>query len=288
MLHRAVIAWYDVHARVLPWRKPGCSPWGVLVSEVMLQQTPVARVLPAWSMWMDRWPSAGDLAADSPAEAIRMWGRLGYPRRAIRLHSAAGAIVARHGGQVPSDHGDLLALPGIGSYTAAAVASFAFGGRHTVVDTNVRRVFARAISGVQFPAATLTAAETRLAETLLPQDAAMAARWGAASMELGAVLCTARKARCDLCPIAPQCVWVLDGRPDYDGPTRRSQGYEGTDRQMRGWLLAALRTAEHPLAESALLATGGDRERAVRCLASLVDDALVSALTGERYELPRA
>jgi A/G-specific adenine glycosylase len=216
-----------------------------------------------------------------------MWGRLGYPRRAIRLHAAASAIVAQHGGRVPSDHSDLLALPGIGSYTAAAVASFAFGGRHAVIDTNVRRVFTRVISGVQFPAAALTAAETRLAESLLPADAATAARWGAASMELGALLCTARKTRCDLCPIAPQCAWLLDGRPEYDGPPRRGQLYEGTDRQIRGTMLAALRATDEPLAASALLTTVEDRARALRCLASLVEDGLVATLTGERYELPR-
>src|SRR3954453_21793624 len=134
------IAWFDQNARDLPWRQPTTSPWGVLVSEVMLQQTPVVRVEPAWRSWMTRCPPPADLAADPPSEAIRMWGRLGYPRRAMRLHACAVAIVERHGGVVPDDLDQLLALPGVGTYTARAVATFAYGQRHPVVDTNVRRV----------------------------------------------------------------------------------------------------------------------------------------------------
>jgi A/G-specific adenine glycosylase len=163
-LHAPVLGWYADSARDLPWRSPDASPWGVLVSEIMLQQTPVARVLPAYAEWLDRWPSPADLAADSPGEAVRMWGRLGYPRRALRLHEAATAMVARHDGQVPATYDDLLALPGVGSYTAAAVASFAFGARHAVLDTNVRRVLARAVAGPESPEPHLTAADRCLAE----------------------------------------------------------------------------------------------------------------------------
>jgi A/G-specific adenine glycosylase len=280
-----------MHARDLPWRRPECSAWGVLVSEVMLQQTPVARVLPAWQRWMERWPAPADLAADPAGEAIRMWDRLGYPRRALRLHAAALAIVERHGGHVPSCREDLLALPGIGSYTAAAVASFAFGARHAVVDTNVRRVEARVVTGVRYPAPSLTAAEMALAQRLVPDDPARAVRWGVAAMELGALLCTARNPRCQDCPVASLCRWRLAGYPAHDGPARRGQAYEGTDRRVRGLLLGALRSAPGPLPHGALAAAApdetlrdpGQRERA---LDGLVADGLVEPLDDGRYRLP--
>ena len=150
-LHERLISWFEVTRRDLPWRRD-VSPWAVMVSEFMLQQTPVARVLPIYEAWIERWPTPAALAAESPGEAVRAWGRLGYPRRALRLHAAAVAIMERHGGQVPEPLEDLLALPGVGSYTAAAISSFAFAGREAVLDTNVRRVFARIVSGEQFPA----------------------------------------------------------------------------------------------------------------------------------------
>jgi A/G-specific adenine glycosylase len=263
----------------------------VLVSEVMLQQTPVARVLPAWQRWMDRWPAPADLAAEPAGEAIRMWDRLGYPRRALRLHAAAAAIVEKHAGEVPSRHEQLLALPGIGSYTAAAVASFAFGARHAVLDTNVRRVQARVVTGVRYPAPGLTAAERSLAERLVPADPAQAARWGVAAMELGALICTARAPRCPDCPVAHLCRWRLDGRPEHDGRARRGQGYEGTDRHVRGLLLGALRSADGPLPQAALAAAApdealrdpGQRERA---LDGLVADGLVEPLDHGFFRLP--
>jgi A/G-specific adenine glycosylase len=257
----------------------------------MLQQTPVARVLPAWERWMRRWPDPADLAADAPGEAIRMWERLGYPRRALRLHAAATAVVERHGGRVPSSHADLLALPGVGAYTAAAVASFAFGARHAVVDTNVRRVLARVVTGTRYPAPALTTAETALAERLLPVDPATAARWAVASMELGALVCTARTPRCDACPVAGLCRWRLDGSPEHDGPPRRGQAYEGTDRRVRGLLLAALRAADGPLPLAALEAAAPDAvlrdplQRA-RALDGLVADGLVEPLDGPSFRLP--
>src|SRR4051794_627796 len=162
-LREPLLRWYDAHARELPWRGPSASPWSVMVSEFMLQQTPVARVLPVHEHWMSRWPTPTDLAAETTGEAVRAWGRLGYPRRALRLHAAAVAIVERHGGEVPAEYDDLRALPGIGDYTAAAIATFAYGRRHVVLDTNVRRVFARAIGGVEFPAASVTRAEREVA-----------------------------------------------------------------------------------------------------------------------------
>ncbi|MFN8078505.1 MAG: A/G-specific adenine glycosylase [Kineosporiaceae bacterium] len=303
-LHAPVLAWYAVGARDLPWRDPECSPWGVLVSEVMLQQTPVARVLPAWQRWIERWPTPASLAADAVGEAIRAWDRLGYPRRAVRLHEAATAIVARHRGEVPDDLEQLLALPGIGSYTAAAVASFAFRQRHAVVDTNVRRVLARTVTGLAQAAPSLTAAERTLAEELVPEDAERAATWAVASMELGALICTARAPRCADCPVIGLCRWQADGAPAYDGPPRRGQRYQGTDRYVRGLLLAALRAAhdrrdsgaiDGSLTQRALLDAVPDDalrdgvldpHQRERCLDSLVADGLVEPLPRNRFRLP--
>ena len=287
-LHERVLTWYDAHARDLPWRAPGCSPWGVLVSEVMLQQTPVARVLPRWEAWVARWPEPGDLAAEPPGEAVRMWDRLGYPRRALRLHAAAVAIRDEHGGRVPEDHARLLALPGVGTYTAAAVASFAFGQRHAVVDTNVRRVHARAVTGAAEPVAALTAAENRLAVDLLPEDEATAARWAVAVMELGALVCTARAPRCDACPLLDRCAWVLAGRPAHTGPARRGQAWAGTDRQVRGKLLAVLRESAGPVEAAVLAGCWADAAQRERCLDGLVADGLVEPLDDGRFTLPRS
>ncbi|MDX2970928.1 A/G-specific adenine glycosylase [Kribbella solani] len=285
-IHDAVLRWYDANARVLPWRGPDASPWAVMVSEFMLQQTPVNRVLPAYQKWLERWPKPVDLAAAAPGEAVRAWDRLGYPRRALRLHAAAQAIVERHGGDVPDDHAELLALPGVGTYTAAAIASFAFGQRHAVVDTNVRRVLARALTGVARPAISPTAADQRLAVSALPADEPTAARWAVASMELGALVCTARTPHCAECPIRSQCAWVLAGSPPYDGPPRRGQTYEGTDRQARGRLLAVLRAADTSVPKSALDACWPDAVQRERALDGLVADGLVEPLAGNSYRLP--
>ncbi|WP_320781892.1 A/G-specific adenine glycosylase [Streptomyces sp. CRN 30] len=286
-LHAPVIDWFDEHARDLPWRRPEAGAWGVMVSEFMLQQTPVSRVLPVYEQWLARWPRPADLAAEAPGEAVRAWGRLGYPRRALRLHGAAAAITERHGGDVPSDHAQLLALPGIGEYTAAAVASFAYGRRHAVLDTNVRRVFARAVTGAQYPPNATTAAERRLARELLPPDEPTAARWAAASMELGALVCTAKNESCHRCPIAAQCAWRLAGKPAHDGPPRRGQTYAGTDRQVRGRLLAVLREAHGPVPQTALDRVWHEPIQRARALDGLVADGLVEPLADGRYRLPQ-
>ncbi|MFF5900410.1 A/G-specific adenine glycosylase [Streptomyces argenteolus] len=287
-LHAPVIGWFEQHARDLPWRRPEAGAWGVMVSEFMLQQTPVNRVLPVYEQWMARWPRPADLAADAPGEAVRAWGRLGYPRRALRLHGAAQAITERHGGDVPSEHGQLLALPGIGEYTAAAVASFAYGQRHAVLDTNVRRVFARAASGIQYPPNATTAAERKLARALLPEEDERAASWAAATMELGALVCTAKNEDCGRCPISGQCAWLLAGKPAHQGPPRRGQTYAGTDRQVRGRLLAVLRDAVTPVPQSALDAVWEEPVQRARALDGLVADGLVEPLANGRYRLPLA
>ena len=284
----AILSWYASHARDLPWRRPDAGPWAVLVSEVMLQQTPVARVLPAYEAWLARWPAPAALAADSPADAVRQWGRLGYPRRAVRLHAAARVIVEQHGGTVPSSVAALRALPGVGSYTAAAVASFAYGQRHAVLDTNVRRVLARLLSGAPRPAASPTTMEVKLAESLLPAERALAPRWSVAVMELGALVCIADRPRCADCPVVSTCAWHRAGSPDPGaGQARRGQGYEGTDRQCRGRLLAVLRDADEPVPAARLDAAWPDAQQRDRALASLVADGLAEPLPGDRYALPR-
>ncbi|GAA1259144.1 A/G-specific adenine glycosylase [Sphaerisporangium rubeum] len=283
-LREAIVDWYGVAARDLPWRRAGVGAWGVLVSEIMLQQTPVARVLPVWEDWMERWPTPAALADEPPGEAVRHWGRLGYPRRALNLHACARAITDDHDGKVPSTYDELRRLPGIGDYTAAAVASFAYGGSHAVLDTNVRRVLARAVRGEEFPPKATTAAERTLAESLIPE--VDAPRWAVAVMELGALVCTARAPRCADCPVAGECAWRLAGRPAYDGPARRGQTYAGTDRQCRGRLLAVLREAHGPVPKPALDAVWSDAVQRERALDGLVADGLAEPLADGTYRLP--
>jgi A/G-specific adenine glycosylase len=243
-------------------------------------------VLPMHAAWLQRWPRPADLAAESTGEAVRMWGRLGYPRRALRLHAAATAIVQHHGGEVPSSYEDLIALPGVGDYTAAAIASFAFGRRHVVLDTNVRRVLARVVSGVELPARSVTATERAVARDLLPDDDATAATWAVAVMELGALVCTATRPECGRCPVAAVCAWRLAGHPAYDGPPRVAQTWAGTDRQCRGRLLGVLRDSDGPVHRSRLDAVWADEEQRARCLASLVDDGLLAPAGPDSYALP--
>ncbi len=271
-----VVDWYAENARDLPWRRDETTPWAVMVSEFMLQQTPVARVLPVYEQWLEAWPTPSDLAAATSGDAVRAWGRLGYPRRAQRLHAAATAIVAEHGGRVPDSYDDLLALPGVGDYTAAAVATFGYGRRHVVLDTNVRRVLARILAGWEFPATSVNRAERELAATVLPEDEATAATWSVAAMELGALVCTAAAPRCGGCPVAELCAWRAAGHPAYDGPPRRGQTYAGTDRQCRGRLLAVLRDAHEPVHVSRLEAVWSPGEQRDRALASLLEDGLVT------------
>jgi A/G-specific adenine glycosylase len=281
---RQVRRWYDANARDLPWRASDVSGWGVLVSEVMLQQTPVSRVLPAWQSWMTRWPTPGALAAVAPGEAVREWGRLGYPRRALRLHEAATEIVARHDGVVPSAYDDLLALPGVGGYTAAAVAVFGYGGRHAVLDTNVRRVYARVFSGAADAATSSpTRSEQDTALALVPADEP--AHYSVAVMELGALVCTARDPRCDGCPVSGDCTWLIAGRPK-GLVTRKTQTYAGTDRQVRGRLLAVLRAAPDLVTKQDLDVVWDDEVQRERSLTGLIEDGLVEAADDGHFRLP--
>jgi A/G-specific adenine glycosylase len=280
-----LVDWFAEAARDLPWRRPGTDPWAVLVSEVMLQQTPVARVEPVWREWVDRWPTPAALAAASPAEVIRAWGKLGYPRRALRLRETAVALTERHGGVVPADVAALEALPGIGTYTARAVACFGHGQPQPVVDTNVRRVVARLVHG-RAEAAPARAADLTDVAALAPADPGRAVRFSVAVMELGALVCVARTPRCAVCPVRTDCAWRLAGSPAPDGPPRRVQKFAGTDRQVRGRLLDVLRSAEGPVAAPQLDEAWADAVQRSRCLDSLIADGLVEQTADGRFTLP--
>jgi A/G-specific adenine glycosylase len=283
----AIVDWYATAARDLPWRQPDVDAWAVLVSEVMLQQTPVARVEPVWREWMARWPTPADLARVSPADVIRAWGKLGYPRRALRLREAAVAVVERHDGVVPDDVVALEALPGIGTYTARAVACFGYGQPQPVVDTNVRRVVARLVHG-RAEAANARASDLADIAALTPPDPARATRFSVAAMELGALVCVAGTPRCGACPVRDRCAWLLAGSPAHDGPPRRVQKFAGTDRQVRGRLLDVLRGAHAPVPAASLDAAWADAPQRSRCLDSLLVDGLVEQTTDGRFTLPQS
>jgi A/G-specific adenine glycosylase len=281
-----VARWFRRSARPLPWRETGTTPWGVLLSEVMAQQTPVARVAPMWVDWIERWPTPTALASSSPADIVRAWGKLGYPRRALNLHAAATRIRDEFGGVVPDNVDALESLPGIGSYTARAVASFAFGQRVPVVDTNIRRVLARAVLGVAEPEPPRTKADMDLMESVLPAKASESVAVNAGVMELGAVFCTARTPNCGECPIAEHCAWALAGFPANAGRTRTPQAkYEGSVRQARGAILALARENRH-VTEAAINAAVPDAAKRDRALEGLLDDGLLVP-TQKGYELPR-
>ncbi len=283
---RVLTDWFAEKARDLPWRDPECSAWGVLVSEIMLQQTPVARVEPSWHDWMARWPTPSALAAATPAEVLRAWGKLGYPRRALRLRDAAVVIAAEHDDVVPSDVDTLLALPGIGAYTARAVAAFAYRRRCPVVDTNVRRVIARAVHGAGDAGPASNTRDMADAEKLLPADDELAAQTSAALMELGATVCTARNPRCADCPVFDACAWQRNGRPAYAGPAKPVQKFAGTDRQVRGLLLDVLRDTSVPVAKARLDLVWSDAGQRDRCLDSLLVDGLVEQTGEGLFALP--
>ncbi|MGE2816742.1 A/G-specific adenine glycosylase [Mycobacterium heidelbergense] len=279
-----LLDWYDRSRRDLPWREPGVSAWQILVSEFMLQQTPVARVLAIWPDWVQRWPTASATAAASAADVLRAWGKLGYPRRAKRLHECATVIARDHGDVVPDDVETLLTLPGIGSYTARAVACFAYRQAVPVVDTNVRRVVARAVHGLADAGAPAAARDHADVAALLPRDDT-APKFSVALMELGATVCTARSPRCGLCPL-DRCAWRHAGYPPAQGPARRVQTYAGTDRQVRGRLLDVLRANDSPVTRAQLdvawLTDCGQRDRA---LDSLLADGLVTRTLDGRFAL---
>ncbi len=280
-LQALLLAWYHRTARDLPWRGDA-DPWAVLVSEAMLQQTQVARVVPIFASFMARWPTAPALAAAPAGEVVAAWQGLGYNRRALRLHRAATVITSEHGGTVPEDLGVLQRLPGVGAYTARAVAAFAHGLAVAPVDTNVARVLAR----LHGRALSRAAAQER-ADALVPDRDPGA--WGQALMELGARVCTARTPRCDECPVAPMCAWRGQGPDPAASSAHRSRPqarFEGSDRQVRGRLVQALRERPVPGPELSAAAGEPDAERVRRLADALVAEGMAE-WDADALRLPR-
>ncbi len=280
-LHQPVLAWYKKNKRDLPWRNT--DAWGVLVSEIMLQQTPVARVLPVYNEWMKRWPTPAALAAATPAQVITAWGRLGYPRRALRLHECAKVISTQYKGKIPTTQSELRDLPGVGDYTSAAIIAFAFEGRSLVLDINIRRVFARVIDGIEAPTAAPTKSERQDREELIPSKNPHV--WAAATMELGALICTAKNPKCGQCPLADQCMWRSLDYPLSDQP-KRTQSWHGTDRQCRGVIVQALR--ENPaLSKKQIMQLWDVPSQVEKALFTLLEDGLLVEQKGQRFSLPQ-
>ena len=279
-LEKPIVNWFKRNKRDLPWRST--TPWGVMVSEYMLQQTPVNRVLPKWIEWMERWPTPADLAQASPAQVITAWGRLGYPRRALRLHAAAQLIAEDFNNEVPEDLETLKTLPGIGEYTAAAIAAFAFDQRTLVMDVNIRRVLTRVIDGNEHPKPSPTSREKARRLTLLPEKNAHI--WAAATMELGAIVCTSKNPKCELCPVISACNWRKNGYPKSD-LIRKSQDWHGTDRKCRGTIVQALSENES-LTERAIKKLWPEESQVEKALKTLQEDLLIEAISRNRFRLP--
>lgn len=279
----AVLQWWEGQRRELPWRETR-DPWAVLVCEVMAQQTQVARVAKRWGPFLERFPTPAACAAASVAEVLEEWSGLGYNRRALALHRCAASVVDRHDGRLPASLPELLALPGIGPYTARAVLAFAFELDAAVVDTNTARVLAR------WRGHRLTAREVQA-----DADAALAPgrgwAWNQAMLDLGSMVCRRRVPACDVCPVRSDCAWHAAGRPfpdPADGSAGVSGGqsrFEGSDRQGRGRLVEALRSHEVASGELAeVMGWPGDPGRADGVAATLLVDGLVTR-RGGKYRL---
>lgn len=290
-IRRKLAAWWEVNARDLPWRFGRATPWGVLVSEVMSQQTQMSRVVPYWQTWMRAWPDAAALADATTAEVITAWGRLGYPRRALRLQECARVVRDQYADELPHTYDELIGLPGIGDYTASAVMSFAFGTRIAVIDTNIRRVLSRVFCGEESLGGAAKPAERQLANRVLPDDAAQSVTWNQSVMELGATVCTAKNPLCDSCPVRDDCAFLAAGRPGLgERRTRPRQRFAGTDRQVRGLVLNALRTlpTNAPiLLREQVEALWNDHVQLDQCVASLDNDGLIEILPDGGVRLPR-
>ncbi len=281
MFETEITSWFKKNKRDLPWRKT--DAWGVLVSEFMLQQTPVNRVLPVYKAWMKRWPTAASLAKATPAEVITAWGRLGYPRRALRLHECAKEITHNFKGKIPESQAELRELPGIGEYTAAAITAFAFEKRSLVLDINIRRLFARLFDGVETPTQSATKVEKSRYEELIPKKDPHL--WAAATMELGAVICTSQSPKCGICPVAHVCTWRSLDYPKSDIVKRR-QSWHGTDRQCRGTIVQALRENE-VLTKSQITQLWDVPSQLEKALLTLLDDGLIESRGKNKFSLPR-
>lgn len=280
-LEKPITQWFAKNKRELPWR--ATTPWGVMVSEFMLQQTPVARVLPKWIEWMERWPSPAELAKATPAQVITAWGRLGYPRRALRLHESAKIIARDFENEVPDSEEVLRSLPGIGDYTAAAISAFAFSANTLVMDVNIRRVLVRVLDGKEHPTSSPTVRERESRLAILPRR--NADNWAAATMELGALICTSKNPSCNDCPIISQCKWRKNGYPQSE-LVRKSQDWHGTDRKCRGTIVQALRESES-LTVSAIKKLWPDESQVEKALETLLEDNLIEEHSRSRFRLPQ-
>ncbi len=280
LYEKEITKWFKKNQRDLPWRKT--DAWGVLVSEIMLQQTPVARVLPVYTEWMKRWPTPRDMAKASGGDVITAWGRLGYPRRALRLLECAKVISSDYNNRIPETEMELRKLPGIGEYTAAAIVAFAFKERSLVLDINIRRLFARAIDGVEVPTSSINKSERKDRAALIPTRNPHL--WAAATMELGALICTAAKPKCELCPIANQCRWRSLDYPKSDAP-KRTQSWNGTDRQCRGVIVQALRENK-TVSKKELSKLWSLQPQFEKALVSLEKDGLITSPKKSYYSLP--
>ena len=277
-IRRRLLAWYEVNEAPFPWRSAR-DPYSALVAAVAAQQTQIARVLEVHERWMRAFPTLGDLARADRAEVLRVWGRAGYPRRAVALHETAARCMSEHGGALPRDPAALLALPGVGPFTAAIVRTFGWGDDAPAVDTNVVRVIGRVVCGDLQPAReTSMATINEVAAQLLPRGDA--ARWNPALMDFGGRVCLPRP-RCEGCALASVCA----ARPRFAAgevaePVRAQGRFDGSDRQARGRIMHALREASaEGVRETTLLKSldGGnleERDRAKRLLATLVADGL--------------
>ena len=280
-LEKPITQWFAKNKRELPWR--ATTPWGVMVSEFMLQQTPVARVLPKWIEWMERWPTPAELAKATPAQVITAWGRLGYPRRALRLHESAKIIARDFENEVPDSEEVLRSLPGIGDYTAAAISAFAFGANTLVMDVNIRRVLVRVLDGKEHPTSSPTVRERESRLAILPRR--NADNWAAATMELGALICTSKNPSCNDCPIISQCKWRKNGYPQSE-LVRKSQDWHGTDRKCRGTIVQALRENES-LTVNAIKKLWPDESQVEKALETLLTDNLIEEHSRSRFRLPQ-
>jgi len=280
-LEKPITQWFAKNKRDLPWRTT--TPWGVMVSEFMLQQTPVARVLPKWNEWMERWPTPAELAIATPAQVITAWGRLGYPRRALRLHESAKIIARDFNNEVPESEEVLRSLPGIGDYTAAAISAFAFGANTLVMDVNIRRVLVRVLDGKEHPTSSPTVRERESRLAILPRR--NADNWAAATMELGALICTSKNPSCNDCPIISQCRWRKNGYPQSE-LVRKSQDWHGTDRKCRGTIVQALRENES-LTLSAIKKLWPEESQVEKALETLLTDHLIEEHSRSRFRLPQ-
>lgn len=317
----SVALFWQTRARNLPWRFGRTTPWGVLVCEVMSQQTQMSRVVPYWTAWMQTWPDAQSLSCATAAEVITAWGRLGYPRRALRLQECARVVANEYHNSLPRTYEELIALPGVGDYTASAVLSFAYGEQVAVIDTNIRRVLTRTFAGVESHGGSTTRADRELAAAVLPKsdfdaasnDSSPAAPtcaptqssptctssvWNQSIMEIGATLCTAQSPQCDTCPLQRWCRFKAAGFPGLGARrTRPQQRFVGTNRQVRGIILQALRkahssqissqhTQQHSLQRNEINALWSNQAQLGECIASLDNDGLIVVLEDGTVTLP--